>query len=128
VRGVLDPPRPTRVAQGGDVAKRGPVLLVERDSEERDLIGGWLENAGYDVLACPGPSAPDYTCIGGDGGFARSSTLLASSSSICGSPVTRRFREPPQLTSLGITCQRASRSSASATVVSPSDCSWRISW
>jgi hypothetical protein len=42
-----------------------PILLVEHDEERRVLIGGWLENAGYDVLTCPGPSAPDYSCIGG---------------------------------------------------------------
>jgi hypothetical protein len=50
------------------MTKPEPILLVDQDSEERDLIGGWLENDGYDVLACPGPSAPDYTCIGGEGG------------------------------------------------------------
>jgi hypothetical protein len=60
------------------VTKPGPVLLVEQDLEERDLIGGWLENDGYHVLACQGPSGPDYTCIGGEGGIARSSTPLAS--------------------------------------------------
>jgi hypothetical protein len=24
-----------------------------------------LEGAGYEVIACPGPTAPDYRCIGG---------------------------------------------------------------
>jgi hypothetical protein len=43
----------------------GPILLVEHDEDIRDLIGGWLQGAGYDVLTCPGPSAPDYSCIGG---------------------------------------------------------------
>lgn len=43
----------------------GPILLVEHDEEIRELIEGWLQGAGYDILACPGPSAPDYSCIGG---------------------------------------------------------------
>ncbi|MEX2555019.1 MAG: hypothetical protein WEB06_05250 [Actinomycetota bacterium] len=42
----------------------GPaVLLVEPDSVRRNEIGRWLEDAGYEVLDCPGPSAPDYSCI-----------------------------------------------------------------
>jgi CheY-like chemotaxis protein len=40
------------------------VLLVEANARARDRIGGWLESAGYDVLACPGPSAPSYECVG----------------------------------------------------------------
>ena len=44
--------------------RTGPILLVEHDHERRALIGGWLEEAGYDVLTCPGPSEPDYSCIG----------------------------------------------------------------
>lgn len=41
------------------------VLLVEADSEARELIGSWLEGAGFQVLACPGPQAPGYVCVGG---------------------------------------------------------------
>jgi hypothetical protein len=51
----------------GDVmstATEAPILLVEHDEKRRVLIAGWLEDAGYDVLTCPGPSAPDYSCIG----------------------------------------------------------------
>jgi len=40
------------------------VLVVERDPKDRERLGAWLEGAGYDVLACPGPSAPEYTCLG----------------------------------------------------------------
>ena len=40
------------------------VLLVEADAEDRQLYGAWLEGAGFEVMACPGPRAPDYTCIG----------------------------------------------------------------
>jgi hypothetical protein len=43
---------------------QAPILLVEHDDERRALLGGWLEDAGYDVLTCPGPSAPGYSCIG----------------------------------------------------------------
>jgi hypothetical protein len=41
-----------------------PILLVEHEEGRRVLIAGWLEDAGYDVLTCPGPSAPGYSCIG----------------------------------------------------------------
>jgi len=43
------------------------VLLVERSPDSRDRIGRWLEEAGYEVLACPGPTGPDYRCVGGRG-------------------------------------------------------------
>lgn len=40
------------------------VLVVEADPGERELFGAWLEDAGYRVLACPGPMEPDFTCVG----------------------------------------------------------------
>lgn len=40
------------------------VLVVEADPNERELFGSWLEDAGYRVLACPGPTEPDFTCVG----------------------------------------------------------------
>jgi CheY-like chemotaxis protein len=43
------------------------VLVVERDAELRERIGSWLESAGLEVYACPGPSAPLYTCIASEG-------------------------------------------------------------
>lgn len=43
----------------------GAVLLVEADAEERERFGSWLEDEGFRVLACPGPTEPDYTCVGG---------------------------------------------------------------
>jgi hypothetical protein len=46
----------------------GSVLLVESDSGRREQVAAWLECAGFEVTMCPGPSAPDYTCIGGRGG------------------------------------------------------------
>jgi CheY-like chemotaxis protein len=40
------------------------ILLVMGDDRARDEIGGTLEAAGHEVLACPGPLSPDYTCVG----------------------------------------------------------------
>lgn len=45
-------------------AGRGTVLVVEADPTERERFGSWLEGAGFDVLVCPGPTEPDYTCVG----------------------------------------------------------------
>lgn len=45
----------------------GPVLLVESQPDTRNTIAGWLEDAGYEVLVCPGPGEPDYVCLGGRG-------------------------------------------------------------
>ncbi len=47
--------------------RRGTVLVVEADHAERERFGSILEESGYNVLLCPGPSAPDYTCVGGRG-------------------------------------------------------------
>jgi hypothetical protein len=51
------------------VPGRGTVLLVESDASERERLGEALEEAGYEVIACPGPIAPTYTCIGGREGY-----------------------------------------------------------
>jgi hypothetical protein len=51
------------------VPEEGTVLLVESVSPERERLGKALEQAGYQVIACPGPTAPDYTCIGGREGY-----------------------------------------------------------
>ncbi|HEX9717632.1 MAG TPA: hypothetical protein VGA93_06775 [Actinomycetota bacterium] len=48
-----------------DQGSRGAVLVVEADPAERERFGTWLEGAGFAVLACPGPTEPDYTCVGG---------------------------------------------------------------
>jgi CheY-like chemotaxis protein len=40
------------------------ILVVEANARGRDRIGAWLEQAGYEVLTCPGPSAPSYRCVG----------------------------------------------------------------
>ncbi|MGZ8600320.1 MAG: hypothetical protein ACXWX6_08990 [Actinomycetota bacterium] len=47
---------------------QGSVLIVEADPVERGRFGAWLEHAGFDVLECPGPIQPDYTCVGSRNG------------------------------------------------------------
>ncbi len=44
---------------------RRTVLVVEADRSERERFGSWLEESGFNVLVCPGPTEPDYTCVGG---------------------------------------------------------------
>jgi CheY-like chemotaxis protein len=45
--------------------EKARVLLVEAEPATRRRYADWLEDAGYEVSTCPGPSAPDYTCVGG---------------------------------------------------------------
>jgi CheY-like chemotaxis protein len=40
------------------------VLIVEADPGERERFGSWLERSGFEVVFCPGPTEPDYTCVG----------------------------------------------------------------
>ncbi len=47
------------------VVNRTTILLVESDPDENERLASALERGGFDVITCPGPSAPDYTCIGG---------------------------------------------------------------
>lgn len=47
---------------------RNAVLVVEADGTERKRLGTWLEGSGYQVLTCPGPTEPDYTCVGARAG------------------------------------------------------------
>lgn len=44
--------------------RTGTVLLVEADPGERELFSSWLGGSGFTVLVCPGPTEPDYTCVG----------------------------------------------------------------
>lgn len=43
------------------------VLVVEYDADERRRTGAWLDRAGYEVLYCPGPQEPEFSCLGGSG-------------------------------------------------------------
>ena len=49
--------------------EHGTVLLVESDAERRERLGQGLQAAGYEVIECPGPTSPDYTCIGSREGY-----------------------------------------------------------
>ena len=46
----------------------GTILVVEADGVERRRFSSWLEREGFDVLVCPGPTEPDYTCVGARAG------------------------------------------------------------
>jgi CheY-like chemotaxis protein len=48
---------------------KATVLVVESEREDRESIGSWLEDAGFQVMACPGPGAPSYVCVGGRKGW-----------------------------------------------------------
>lgn len=39
------------------------ILVVAYPSEDRARIGGWLEDAGFEVMTCRGPRGP-HPCIG----------------------------------------------------------------
>lgn len=40
------------------------VLVVESEEWIRDLLVPWLEDAGFDVISCPGPQGPEFVCAG----------------------------------------------------------------
>jgi len=40
------------------------VLVVESEGWVRDLLVPWLEDAGFDVMTCPGPQGPEFVCAG----------------------------------------------------------------
>jgi len=44
--------------------RQGTVLIVESDADERDRLAACLEDSGLQVTICPGPTGPDYTCVG----------------------------------------------------------------
>lgn len=63
------------------------VLVVAADAKDRDQYGSWLESEGFEVLACPGPRKPGYTCVGGKTGtcaLARGSDLVVLDTSLPG--------------------------------------------
>ena len=55
------------------------ILVVEQDRVDRDRVGAWLEQAGFEVLTCPGPTEPDYLCVGSIG-----RSWLAGDSAVAG--------------------------------------------
>lgn len=44
------------------------VLVVEPDPTERERLAATLEDDGFRVTLCSGPTQPDYTCIGARSG------------------------------------------------------------
>jgi len=63
------------------------VLVVAAGAEDRDRYGEWLEEEGYEVLTCPGPGRPDYTCVGSRTGtcaLARAADLVILDSALPG--------------------------------------------
>lgn len=70
------------------------MLLVENDPRARARMASWLEDR-FDVMVCPGPDGPDYSCIGGrtercplaEGADIVVVNLhLASDAAMCGTP------------------------------------------
>jgi hypothetical protein len=49
---------------GSKQAREATVLIVEGDPQERERLGFALERSGFDVLECPGPTGPEYACVG----------------------------------------------------------------
>lgn len=83
---------------GRDESQGVRVLVVAADSRSRERLGDWLTEDGHEVIECPGPCAPDYTCLGGRGEpcpLAKAADvvvldmLLASDSVIAGTPSWR---------------------------------------
>ncbi|MBI4260494.1 MAG: hypothetical protein HY658_08000 [Actinobacteria bacterium] len=46
------------------MALRGTVLVVGDDADVRERMAWWLQDAGLEVLACPGPAGPHAGCVG----------------------------------------------------------------
>ena len=68
------------------------ILIVEYDDEERRRISEMLVSAGYDVIRCPGPEAPNYVCAGGLGlpcPLAREADLVVLDMRIAGDVMMR---------------------------------------
>ena len=38
------------------------IVVVQRDPSVRERYAVWLREAGYNVLTCAGPAAPDFFC------------------------------------------------------------------
>ena len=48
----------------GDSAETLSVLVVSSDLGLREQVSTWVDEAGYDVVMCPGPHLPGRSCIG----------------------------------------------------------------
>ena len=47
--------------------ERKAILVVEADAAERDRMSAWLDEAGFEAIVCPGPTGPEFVCVGGRG-------------------------------------------------------------
>jgi hypothetical protein len=49
---------------GTQLERRTTALVVSEDSGLQENLTQWLEDDGMEVIVCPGPRAPDFSCIG----------------------------------------------------------------
>jgi hypothetical protein len=49
---------------GTQLDHRSTALVVSEDEGLRATLAEWLEDDGIDVMVCPGPRRPHYSCIG----------------------------------------------------------------
>ena len=55
----------TRLRSRAGYAVQNPsVLVVSSDIGLREQVAAWVEDAGYDVVMCPGPHIPGHSCLG----------------------------------------------------------------
>jgi DNA-binding response OmpR family regulator len=51
-------------SRAGEPAQSVSVLVVSSDLGLREQVSTWVDEAGYDVVMCPGPHLPGRSCIG----------------------------------------------------------------
>ena len=50
--------------RAGAATSAPSVLVVSSDAGLREQVAVWVGEAGYEVITCPGPHPPGYSCIG----------------------------------------------------------------
>jgi hypothetical protein len=51
-------------SRAGAATSAPSVLVVSSDAGLREQVAVWVGEAGYEVITCPGPHPPGYSCIG----------------------------------------------------------------
>ena len=51
-------------SRAGAASSALSVLVVSSDAGLREQVAVWVGEAGYEVITCPGPHPPGYSCIG----------------------------------------------------------------